>query len=129
MENNKRTLLTRRQVIQNGVVLGGVSFAMPALAQDANRRWTIGNDRVNRTMVFKPGAGFYTESFTDLATGAHLISPDNLRMSMASEFSFDCNGRSYSGTKSPFEVLDVHPAKTENGDSLMIRLRLQEIGL
>src|ERR1700722_8749481 len=132
MENNKRTLFTRRQVIQNGVVLGGVSFAMPVLAQDAldtNRRWTIGNDRVNRTIVFKPGAGFYTESFTDLATGAHLISPDNLRMSMASEFSFDCNGQSYSGTKSPFEVLDVHPAKTENGDSLTIRLRLREIGL
>jgi len=132
MENNKRILLTRRQVIQNGVLLSTVGFALPALAQDApgaNRRWTIGNDRVNRTMVSKPGVGFYTESFTDLATGAHLISPATLRMNLAGEFSFDCNGRSYSGTKSPFEVVSIHPAKTDNGDSLIIRLVLREIGL
>jgi alpha-galactosidase len=132
MENSKRTSLTRRQVIRDGMAIAAVGFAIPTLAQDAlaaARRWTIGNDRVSRTIVSKPGAGFYTESFTDLATGTHLISPGTLRMDMASEFSFDCNGRPYSGTKSPFEVLSVHPAKTGNGDSLTIRLLLREMGL
>jgi alpha-galactosidase len=131
MNDSPRTSLTRRQVILNGVVLGTVSFTMPSLAQDlvADRRWTIGNDRVKRTLVFKPGAGFYTESFNDLATGAHFISPDTLRMSLASEFSFDCNGHSYSGTKSPFEVTSVLPAKTANGNSLTVLLLLRELGL
>jgi hypothetical protein len=50
-------------------------------------------------------------------------------MSLASEFSFECNGHSYSGTESPFEVTSVHPAKPGNGDSLTVRLLLREIGL
>ena len=73
MNDSPRTSLTRRQLILNGVALGTVSFTMPALAQDllaADRRWTIGNDRISRTIVFKPGAGFYTESLTDLGAGA-----------------------------------------------------------
>jgi hypothetical protein len=61
MKDSQQTSLTRRQVILNGVALGTVSFTLPAFAQDllvADHRWTIGNDRVSRTMVFKPGAGF-----------------------------------------------------------------------
>jgi alpha-galactosidase len=132
MENSKRTLLSRRQVMQNGMALAAVGFAMPALAQTeltAGRRWTIGNALVSRTMVSRPGAAFYTERFTDLATGAPLIAPDTLRMQMASEFSFNCNGLSYSGTTSPFEVVNVQQAKTEDGDLLTAHLLLRAIGL
>ena len=125
MENSKRIVLTRRQLIQNSLTLAAVGFAVPAYSQDA-RRWNVGNDRVIRTIVFKPGAGLYTENFTDLATGAHFISPSHLRMDIATEFSFQCNGQSYSGAKSTLELLG---ADTPNGNSLTVRLLLREPGL
>ena len=123
MRSNKPNLLTRRELIRNSVALAAVSSAPLALSQE-DRRWTISNDRITRTVVFKPGAGLYTESFADPATGAHFITPENLRMS--DEFSFDCNGRSYSGSKAAFELLG---ADLSQGKSLTVRLALRDLGL
>jgi alpha-galactosidase len=123
MRNENRILLTRRQLICNSVALAAVSSTSRAFSQE-DHRWTIGNDRVSRTVVFKSGAGLYTESFADPATGAHFITPENLRM--AAEFSFDCNGRSYSGSKSAFELLG---ADLSQGNSLTVRLLLRDLGL
>ncbi len=125
MENNERFLLTRRQLIQNGVVLAAGSLVVPTYAQEA-RRWSIGNDRVSRTVVFQPGAGLYTETFSDLGTGAHFISADKPRLDSATEFSFECNGHHYSGTKSAFELLG---ADSPNANLLTLRLLLRELKL
>jgi alpha-galactosidase len=122
MQNDNRTLLTRRELICNSVALAALSSAPRAFSQE-DRRWTIANDRISRTVVFKDG-GLYTESFTDLAAGAHFITPGNLRRS--SEFSFDCNGRNYSGSKSGFELLG---ADLSQANSLTVRLLLRDLGL
>ena len=110
MIDRKTAHLSRRRLIWNSTVAAAAGVALPEcyLAQarsedaskagDAFQRWTIGNDQISRTIVFKPGAGLYTENFSDLATGANFISPAKLRMDMATEFSFECNGRIYYGS-------------------------------
>ena len=134
MTRNEKTLLTRRQLIHNAVAFTTAAASLPAWARaqdaaDVSRRWSIGNELATRTIVFKPGVGLYTENFSDLATGAHLISPANLRMDMALEFSFECNGHSYYGAKPGFELLGAEASRVANGSSLTVRLVQREIGL
>ena len=141
MIDRKTAHLSRRRLIWNSTVAAAAGVVLPEcyLAQarsedaskagDAFQRWTIGNDQISRTIVFKPGAGLYTENFSDLATGATFISPDGLRMDMATEFSFECNGRSYYGSKSQFELLGAKESRLLNGRSLTVRLRHNRLGL
>ena len=109
MHEVKNTLLNRRRLIQNGLMMavGGVGlpdlFSEPAEARypsnpsAARETWTIGSDRIKRTVRFKPGLGLFTERLSDLATNVDFIVPGKLRMDMAAEFSFECNGRTYRG--------------------------------
>ena len=54
------------------------------------------------------------------------LPPINLRMSIGrSEFSFQCNGRTYAGATSAFELLG---ADSPNANSLTVRLLLRELG-
>jgi alpha-galactosidase len=89
----------------------------------ASRSWNIGNNLIRRTLSFSPSAGLYTEGFSDLVTGANFILPVKHRMQEATEFSFECNGRSCRGSTSEFELLSADEAKLPNGSSLTIHLR------
>ena len=66
-------------------ILPLVSFAAP-------RTWTIGNGEIARTLTFSETSGLYTERLSDLRTHTDFIAPGALRMDMAQEFSFLCNG-------------------------------------
>ncbi len=98
-------------------------------AEGGGGTWTIGNPYIARTIAYKPGAGLYTEGFSDLVTGARLISPDKLRARTAAEFSFQCNGRAHYGANSEFELLGAEELKLQGGNSLTVRLRHKELGL
>jgi alpha-galactosidase len=97
--------------------------------ETASRSWTIGNDQIRRTLSFSPGGGLSTQVFSDLATGASFILPDKQRMQEATEFSFECNGRTYRGSSSEFELAGAEEGKLKNGNSLAIRLRHTQLEL
>jgi alpha-galactosidase len=118
------------------IVAGSIIFPdcllQEACAQNAAgaaRRWTVGNNLIARIIACKVSGGVATEGFSDLVTGANLVAPDNIRPDMAVEFSFDCNGRAYSGANSEFELLGVEESKLDGGRSLAVRLRHKELGL
>ena len=96
--------------------------------EGAVRRWTIGNEKITRTVVFKPGVGLYTEALIDAATGAQFISPDKLSV-IASEFSFSFNGGTYRGVNSKFTLTGAEELKLPAGKSLSVRLLQQDAGI
>jgi alpha-galactosidase len=138
MPHTEKSALTRRRLLQNGMAIAGAGIVLPELllhescAQSivsADQTWTIGNESIARTIAYTAGSGLYTESFSDLVTSAKFISPGNLRADMAIEFSFQCDGRTYQGTKSEFELLGSDESKIPGGKSLTVRLRHKEPGL
>jgi len=90
--------------------------------------WTIGNGEVERTLVFSP-AGLITERFSDLKTHTDFIKPEGLKAELAPEFSFQCNGHTYSGHGSDFDFVSADEAVLPNGKSLTIRLRGKQLSL
>ena len=138
MPQTEGVALTRRTFLHSGMAVVAGSIVLPdcllqeACAQNAAgaaRRWTIGNSLIARIIACKVSGGVATEGFSDLVTGANLVAPDNIRPDMAVEFSFDCNGRAYSGANSEFELLGVEESKLDGGRSLAVRLRHKELGL
>ncbi len=133
--------LSRRRLIQNGLLVTAGGTSLPALFEELagaaatsisdaeERSWTIGNERISRTVTFQPKQGFFTERFSDLSTRADFIVPAKLRMDMAQEFAFVCNGKAYAGTKSGFELLNASETKLANGTALTVQLRHGELPL
>ena len=139
MRNSARTLVSRRELIRNGLLVasgcacapGAFSQALngqanPAIA-DASQTWTIGNELIKRTIAFQPSAGLFTQQFSNLSTHAEFTAPGKMRMGQ--EFSFLCNGHSCAGTNAVFDLLGAHQAALPNGKSLTIRLRHKELAL
>ena len=91
--------------------------------------WTIGNDLLARTVTFQPRAGLFTQQLSDLSTHVDFIQPEKIRMSMAQEFSFLCNGQLCAGTNASFELLSAGEAVLANGKSLVVRLRHKRLAL
>ncbi len=141
MPKNEKSSLTRRRLLKNGMTVASAGIVVPdfflheSCAQNsqrvvgASRTWTVGNRYIARVVAYKAGAGLSTEGFTDLVTGAKFISPGKLRPDMAIEFSFECNGRTYDGATSGFELLGAEESKTSGGKSLTVRLRHKELGI
>ena len=138
MSDNEKSALTRRRLLKNSMAIAAAGIILPEFllqesytetAISADKTWTIGNETIARTIAYKAGSGMYTESFSDLVTGAKFISPGNLRADMATEFSFECNGRSYQGSRSEFELLGGDESMIPGGKSLTIRLRHKEPAL
>jgi alpha-galactosidase len=101
-------------------------FILPCLAFSTavaeSRTWTIGNQEVERTMSFS-SSGLVTERWSDLKTRTDFISPRALKAELAPEFSFQCDGHSYSGHGADFDFVSADKAVLPNGSSLTIRLR------
>jgi len=145
MENPEIRTFSRRSMIQNALFVVTGAVGLPAIATEMAfaqepaqspaqkpteaQAWTIGNSSINRTIHFKPNGGLFTSGLSDLATHSEFISPGNLRMDMAQEFSFDCNGRTIRGTDPEFEFLSVAEAAIPNGRSLTVKLRHKEVSL
>jgi alpha-galactosidase len=141
MRNAADDLLSRRKLIQNGMLIAAGCACKPSLfaavpgaggnsASDAAlKTWTIGNDRIARTLAFQPTTGLFTQQFSGLSAHAEFIQPGKILMSMAPEFSFLCNGRLCAGTNAEFDLVSTNEAALQNGKSLTIRLRHKELAL
>ena len=141
MRQSNKGRLSRRRLIQNGLLVTAGGTGLPAffselagaaersISENQGRSWTIGNDRITRTVSFQQKEGFITQRFSDLSTHADFIVPGKLRMEMAQEFAFVCNGKAYSGTKSGFELVNSSEMKLANGRSLTVQLRHGELPL
>jgi alpha-galactosidase len=105
------------------LLAAGVILPMVALA--APQTWTIGNSEIQRTLAFG-SSGLVTERLTDLKTHTNFIEPGNVR---AEEFSFQCNGHSYSGHSGAFTLLGAEESPLANGKSLTVRLRGVKLAL
>ena len=134
-------MISRRSLIRDGLLVatGSVcgpwaSASIPAmddrsLVQDAAGSWTIGNGIVSRTVEFEPGAGLFTQRFTDLSIGAAFMVPATTRGNTGQEFSLLCNGRNCAGASAEFELVNATQATKGNGSSLTVRLRHKSLGL
>ncbi len=102
---------------------------LPLLAFAAPQTWTISNNQISRTLSFDSDKGFYTSQLSDLSTKTDFIQPNKLPLSSASEFSFQCNGHTYTGTSSDFSFVRADEAALSNGKSLRIQLRSKQLPL
>jgi alpha-galactosidase len=102
---------------------------LPLCVHAAPRSWTIANDQISRTISFAPEQGLFTSQLSGSAIHADFILPDKLRLSIAPEFSFQCNERTYKGTGSDFVLLDANEEALPQGKALTIRLRAKQIPL
>ncbi|HEX4758932.1 MAG TPA: alpha-galactosidase [Terracidiphilus sp.] len=139
MKNPEKTPLSRRALIQNGVlVASGCAWApwvfSEALygqaapgASNASQSWTVSNDRIKRTVTFEPAKGLFTEQLSDLSTHADFILPGPLNMGMAQEFSFECSGHHCAGSSAAFNL--VNGVADSNQSELVIHLRHKELPL
>jgi alpha-galactosidase len=105
-----------RTIALTGLIL--VFAATPAFSQS----WTIGNEQISRTLNYEPSRGLYTQQLSDLVTHTSLISVGAGATSIPAEFSFQCDGQTYSGASSSFKFVDARENTTLHGKSLAIKL-------
>jgi alpha-galactosidase len=99
------------------------------VAGNAGKTWTIGNEQIERVVNFQEKTGLFTQQLSDLLTHVDFVLPGKMRMGMAQEFSFQCNGHTCAGTNAAFELLGADEAALPNGKSLTVRLRHKELAL
>jgi alpha-galactosidase len=83
--------------------------------------WTIGNDRIERTVTFDSVSGLKTQQIADLTTHTDFISPGKLGRRSTAEFSFVCNGETLTGAS--FQLLKADQSSVPGGKSLIVHLR------
>src|ERR1700743_708919 len=88
------------------------------------QNWTIGNDRIERTISFDPTSGLVTQGVTDLTTHTKFILPAKRH---APEFSFTCNGQTLNGTT--FRLIKADQDSLPDGKSLTVRLQSKTVPL
>lgn len=141
MRDAEKILVNRRSLIRNGLLMAAGCAWKPrafglragpqdhAGAQSAVDSWTIGNDRIERKVTFRPKTGLFTEQMSDLSTHADYIVPGKIPINMAREFAFQCNGQRCAGASSEFDLLDAGETAVANGKTLTIRLRHKTLAL
>lgn len=95
----------------------------------APQTWTIGNDEIRRSVSFSDDAGLITEQLSDLRTHTDFILHSKPHYNLPREFSFQCNGKSYSGSSAQFALVRATEANLSKGKSLTIQLRSKEPAL
>ena len=139
MKSPETNTFTRRKLLQDAALITAGGITLPTLmtaqaqtsakSNSAPHFWTIGNDSIKRSISFEPGKGLLTTVFSDPATHVDFIKPDNIRVYMAEEFAFDCNGKTYRGTDPGLELLNANETALPNGNSLTLRLRHKDVPL
>ena len=105
------------------------SLVLPIVCSGTPQTWTIGNSEVTRTIRFSEATGLYTEQLSDLRTHTDYIRKPKPGSSFAEEFSFQCNGRDYTGASSQFALVEAREEKLPNSKSLTIVLRANDLPL
>ena len=139
MEDTGRMVVSRRRLLQNGMLMAsGFALAPPVFsaamgAQDkpdnlaGGESWTIGNELIARTVAFGPKTGLFTQRMSDLATHTDFITPGETRSFRTPEFSFRCGARSCAGESPQWDLLGASQDALSHGKSLTIRLRHTEV--
>ena len=89
--------------------------------------WTVGSDRIERTVTFDPVSGLVTERLTDLTTHTEFIPPTKATRRPAFEFSLACNGEILTGAT--FQLVKADQSTLQDGKSLTIHLRSKTLPL
>jgi alpha-galactosidase len=89
--------------------------------------WTIGNDRIERTVTFDSASGLVTQRLTDLSTQTDFITPAKSARRPAMEFSFACNGQTLNG--STFRLVKADQGSLPDGKSLTVHLESKTLPL
>jgi alpha-galactosidase len=92
-----------------------------------SQSWTIGNDSIERSVMFDAAQGLVTERLTDLVSHREFISPQGAGQKPPSEFSFVCNGEHQTGES--FQLVKADQAALPDGKSLTIQLRSKTLPL
>ena len=130
MANAARRTMNRRTLIQSGVlaaselVFSRGIFGAEVKAADGGQSWTLGNDRIARTIAFLPGSGLVTTGITDHATQTEYMGKGRGR-----EFSFVCDGHTCAGSNGVFTLVSAAETALTNGRSLTVLLRHIELPL
>ncbi len=115
MKNTTLDLLSRRRLIQSGLLMAAGCAWKPSLlaaaqgavggsdSKAAAKTWTIGNDRIGRTLAFDPKTGLFTQQLSDLSTHTDYIQPGDGPW-YGHGVSFVCDGRR-AGTHAEFELV------------------------
>ena len=139
MTNSARALVNRRDFVRSGLLIASACACAPRVfgetlhgqarpgVADQTNSWTIGNERIKRTIAYHPKTGLFTEQFSGLSTHADFVLSGKTRIGQ--EFSFLCNGHSCAGANPMFDLLRADHAALPNGNSLTIRLLHKELPL
>jgi alpha-galactosidase len=103
-----------------GLVLASASGALC-------QSWTIGNDRIERTVTFDSPTGLVTQRLTDLTTHTDLIPSGKTVRRPALEFAFACNGQTLNGSK--FRLVKADQGTLPDGKSLTVLLESKTLPL
>jgi alpha-galactosidase len=103
-----------------GLVLASASGALC-------QSWTIGNDRIERTVTFDSATGLVTQRLTDLTTHTDLIPSGKTVRRPALEFAFACNGQTLNGSK--FRLVKADQGTLPDGKSLTVLLESKTLPL
>ncbi|HVU48783.1 MAG TPA: alpha-galactosidase [Terracidiphilus sp.] len=136
MKERARAGLNRRQLIQSGALAASglvlrrdVFGAVAGADESSGQAWTIGNDRMARTIAFKPAAGLVTTSFKALSIEVEYVLPQEARKGAGREFAFVCNGHTCAGNNGAFDFVSAHEDALAHGRSLTVVLRHKELAL
>ena len=106
-----------------------LAILLPGVPRAVAQSWTIGNGEVQRTLTFSQSDGLTTQQVSDLKTKTDYILPSKPRYNVPLEFSFQCDGQSYSGAGTQFKLVSASEDTTAQGKSLTIRLQAKDIPL
>jgi alpha-galactosidase len=101
------------------LAVGLLVSASSALCQS----WTIGNDRIERTVTFDSATGLVTQRLTDLTTHTDLIATGK----PALELALACNGQNLNG--SSFRLVKADQGTLPDGKSLSILVESKTLPL
>jgi alpha-galactosidase len=133
MNPTARGLLSRRRLLQQGLVLASASACAPLLRaanepSSSEQTFTVANDLFRRVVAFHPGAGLYTRQLTCLATHTEYLPADQSYDHAAPEFSFRCNDQ-LCAANAGFNLMLHEQQALSNGSTLIIHLRHQQLPL
>ena len=104
-------------------------FAFSIAVVASGQSWTVGNQRIERTLTFVAGHGLRTSRLSNLDTQFDLIRGDEPGSTYASEFSIQCEDRIVSGTNRSLQLVGAVERALPDGKSLTITVRSPDVPL
>jgi alpha-galactosidase len=105
----------------------GVTISIATFA--SCQSWSVGNERIERTLTFVAGHGLRTSRLSNLDTRFDFIRGDEAGNTFASEFSLQCEGKTVSGSNGNLQLVGAVERVLLDGKSLTVTLRRPDMPL